>query len=721
MGTKIVLIGCGQIGMAAHLPTLDKLRKEGLLEIAAVCDADLSKAEAAARQFGVATFGADWRPLAKDTDANAVSVCLPPGPNAQVSAQALEAGLHVICEKPPGRNVVQAERMASAASSRPDLVHMIAFNRRFAPLYVKAMSNSRSLGEPAAFFGRFTRNALGADPSNTLNDWITSDGSHALDLAIATIGFPRCAAIARQRAGVGADNVWTIQLISERGSAIILFGFAAGRRVERFEWVGPGYDVLLELPERGEWAQQGAALQNWTAAELTQTEDVDVNYGFLGEYRWFIDAIVGRGPRPEADFIYGASFMRLVQTILESASGQLCPVTQPERTTPVSKSIQPKLSAPAIHLENERPVVQVMQSAAAQQKYFSVERLSQVAEQCDLRLRTEDNGAMPDISNAHALVLGWGAPSVAPEQIALARRLKLVVVLGASPNWALQPEALFERDILLCNTADAIAQSVAEHCLMFTLAGLRRLTDVDRRMRQGLWPPQSSRFLAARILIKYARRVPLIETLKPAIKPMAQRILHKAGSSNGHSSWNDLRGQIVGLIGWGHISKHFAELLQPFGCKLLVCSECGVPDELQSFNAQKASLGEVLGASKVISLHKGLTDRTKGMLDEQKLALIRPGTVLVNTARAGLIDEAALVNRARKGDIVIALDVFHQEPLPAKHPLRRLENVILSPHSGSSTPQCNRRVGAQALDILIDWAAGKPIPALDAARLATMS
>src|SRR5207237_344461 len=108
----------------------------------------------------IPVFGTDWQRLAKDTGADAVSVCLPPGPNAQISTEALESGLHVICEKPPGRNRAQAQRMADAAASRPGQVHTIAFNRRFSPLYLRAMEMSRNLSDPYAFYGKFTREAM---------------------------------------------------------------------------------------------------------------------------------------------------------------------------------------------------------------------------------------------------------------------------------------------------------------------------------------------------------------------------------------------------------------------------------------------------------------------------------------------------------------------------------------------------------------------------------
>ncbi len=714
-----MLIGCGKIAMAAHLPILSQLRQEGLLEIIGVCDLDQKKAKLAAETFAIPNFGTDWQELLHKIRPEAVSICLPPGPNAETATQALGLGLHVMCEKPPGRNPAQAERMADAALARPDLVTMIAFNRRFAPLYTRAIENSLPLGEPHAFYGRFTRPSLGDSPSTTAVDWITSDGSHALDLAVATMGFPHSVAVGRRCVGAGPDNVWTVQLFSEQGNAVLIFDFTAGRRIERFEWSGPGFDVLLELPQRGEWSQRGQSEQLWSAADLTHSSDFFVNYGFLDEYRRFIQVINGKEPRPQADFTYGWEFMKLVQTILNCPSGELRPVPLPiaregelllktAESSEIAKGGVPK-----------RPVVYILQSPDAQSKYFSVEYLSKVSESCDVRLRQDDNWRLA-IADADVLITGWGGVPLSPEDIATANELKLVIVIGASVK-AMSPEALFARNITICNTADAIAQSVAEHCLLLTLAGLRRLTEVDRQMHRGGWPPLFAGGFSKQSLINWAQKNSLMNSLKPMLKPVALAMKLGRDGAGKAAGWNDLQGQVVGLIGWGHIARHFCRLLQPFDCTLLVHSNHVNETDVATFRLHKASLGEIMGASRVISLHKGLTDQSHAMIGAQELALMQPGAVLVNTARGPLVDEAALIAKLREGRIVAALDVFHQEPLPKKHPFRRLNNVILTPHNAGSTPQCNQRVGDQALEILSNFLEGRPLRRIEYGHLANMT
>jgi phosphoglycerate dehydrogenase-like enzyme len=567
-----------------------------------------------------------------------------------------------------------------------------------------------------SFVGRFTRGSLGQAPSNAARDWITSDGSHALDLAIATLGLPSQLSVAKRRVGSGPDNAWLIQLSNEQGHAALWLDFAAGRRIERFEWAGPGYDASLELPEKGDFAaRQGT--ESWKSSEVSGSPDFAVNYGFLGEHRAFADAVAGRSPRPEADFAYGERFMRLVRQVLDAPDGP-GEVESEKVAVPVG-SAATRVTETVTAAAARRRVVAVLQAPDAARRYFSPAELAELSAVCDLRFVAPANSGSV-LAEADAVVLGWGAPPLSPAAFGQAQRLQLAVVLGASVKWALPSEALRPGRLSICNTADAIGQSVAEHCLLLTLAGLRRLTEVDSEMHDGGWPPQGGRMASIRKAAMKASRHRMLQPLKPYLKPAAKRVL-SAPSNNGGSAWSDLRGQSVGLIGWGHVARRFAELLAPFGCELLIASDHIGGDELQAFRARRASLGEVVAGARVISLHKGLNERTRGMIGADLLTTIPRGAVFVNTARAGLVDEAALVDRARKGDVLFALDVFHEEPLHRRHPLRGMRNVILSPHNASSTPQCARRVGDQALEILRNWMGGGEVAALTERQLEEMT
>jgi len=406
VGLKIVLAGAGAIGRAVHLPALAALREEGLVDLVGICDVNVVAAREMAAKFQVPGFGADLSDLVRRVDAQAVSIAIPPGPNAQLAIDALALGLHVMTEKPPARTVGQAQRMVQAASAHPELVTMTAFNRRHAPFYVRAIQASNALGPPRAFHGRFTRASLGHGPSDTATDWITSDAAHAIDLAIATMGVPARVSVARRLCGSGPDNVWTIQLHTASGSAVLVFDFAAGRRVERFEWSGPGYDVALELPGRGEWAVRGRPVEVWTvqgAQENTQGDRVFADYGFLDQYRAFVAAIQERR-QPPNNFAYGVTFMRLVATILDMQSGESCEFQAEVVEAPVPAAAKEQAR---VGLVPTRSAVWILQAPQARQRQFEISQLSSVADNCDLRLRVADEWRR-DLAKTHAIVTGWG-------------------------------------------------------------------------------------------------------------------------------------------------------------------------------------------------------------------------------------------------------------------------------------------------------------------------
>jgi D-3-phosphoglycerate dehydrogenase len=719
--TKVVAVGCGQIALAAHLPALAVLRDEGLVEVVA-CDADEAKATAAARQFGF-TAATDWREAAAAADA--VTILVPPGPSSEIAVAALEAGKHVVCEKPPGRDRSQAGAMAAAAAGRPELVTMVAFNRRYGPLYQRARDRSLQLGPPTTFSGRFSRGSMGESPSNTVTDWLTSDSIHALDLAIATMGFPTAVGVSRRAVGAGPDNVWTLHLHTDQGSALLFFHYAAGRRVERYEWAGPGYDVALEPPGTASFVEVRGGAEAWTAAD-EGAGDFWTGGGFVDEYRRFVGAVRDEQPRPESDFAYGARLMGLIGDCLDAPSGATVTVDAESTAAPAGTASATETAGTSVAgtAVEGRPEVLVHLPFAVRPRFFSVEQLGRLGDRAEIVDWSDDGAALAD---ARAVITGRGAGMLPSDFVERAPNLGLVVVLGASVR-GVQPEALLERGVAVTNTADAVARSVAEHTLALTLAGLRQIPQASTVMHQGGWR-------AGQKTVKRKGRSGLGKLVRKAVPLGLKQKLHAMLKRGGGGAarpasgparpqadgGSDLRGEVVGLIGWSYTARRFAELLAPFGCTILVFSEAADPSELAAAGARPASLGELLGSARVVSLHRGLSDSTRGFFDAHLLAQLRPGSVLVNTARGELIDERALVERLQVGDIVAALDVFDEEPLPAKHALRGLDNVILTPHVASATEQEELRMGDEAVRIVLDWIEGRPIPAIDAARLARMT
>jgi D-3-phosphoglycerate dehydrogenase / 2-oxoglutarate reductase len=158
----------------------------------------------------------------------------------------------------------------------------------------------------------------------------------------------------------------------------------------------------------------------------------------------------------------------------------------------------------------------------------------------------------------------------------------------------------------------------------------------------------------------------------------------------------ELGGKTLGLLGFGGIAGHMARLASGAGMRVLAWNRTPRAAAGVTF----VDLPELLAESHVLSLHLLLTDETRHILDAAALAAMRPGAILVNTARGGLVDEGALVAALQSGHLRhAALDVFDTEPLPAGHPFAALPNVTLAAHSGFNTPEAAETLIRRGLDI----------------------
>jgi D-3-phosphoglycerate dehydrogenase len=224
-------------------------------------------------------------------------------------------------------------------------------------------------------------------------------------------------------------------------------------------------------------------------------------------------------------------------------------------------------------------------------------------------------------------------------------------------------EAFAAAGVPVANCAGANTTSVAEWCLSATLALLRRTVEGDAAVRRGEWPQTT----------------------------MGGR---------------QLAGSRVGIIGMGAIGRRTAELFGAFGCSVSYWSRRRHDDA----PAKWAELDELLATSDVVVVVIALGTRTRGLLDEARLGLLKPGAVLVNGARGEVVDEAALARALATGAVgAAALDVFVTEPLPADSPLRTAGNVLLSPHMAGSTVQAALAIVGQSTDNLRRVLSGQPV------------
>jgi phosphoglycerate dehydrogenase-like enzyme len=210
--------------------------------------------------------------------------------------------------------------------------------------------------------------------------------------------------------------------------------------------------------------------------------------------------------------------------------------------------------------------------------------------------------------------------------------------------------------------------------------------------------------LALGLMLAAARRI-----------PAADAGVRDGRFQSGTEAGQILEGKTVGLIGLGRIGSRMAAYCKALGMTVLAWSQNLSAETATAAGAVRVGKEELLSAADVVSLHLQLSDRTRGILGAADLARMRPGAILVNTARAQLVDEAALMAAVSSGRLFAALDVFYREPLPAGHPLARAANVVLTPHLGYSAIEVYREYYQHAVENALAFLDGKPIRVLQAA------
>ncbi|HEX6685172.1 MAG TPA: hydroxyacid dehydrogenase [Candidatus Limnocylindrales bacterium] len=271
-----------------------------------------------------------------------------------------------------------------------------------------------------------------------------------------------------------------------------------------------------------------------------------------------------------------------------------------------------------------------------------------------------------ELSGIELLITAWGVPPLDEAVLAAAPKLGAVFHAGGTIR-RFCTDACWDRGLIIVTAADANAIPVAE----FTLASI----------------------------IYAGKRV------------FAASHGYRSRRANG---WRDPgllatasnHGRTVGLIGLSRIGRRVARLLEPFDLTVIASDPFAQQD---SAPAELVPLDELLRRSDIVSLHAPLLPQTRHMLDAQRLSLMRDGATLINTARGGLVDTAALTLELQSGRICAILDVTDPEPLPASSPLLDLPNVQLTPHLAGSTGSELTRMGDLIVAELAAYVAGKPL------------
>lgn len=175
----------------------------------------------------------------------------------------------------------------------------------------------------------------------------------------------------------------------------------------------------------------------------------------------------------------------------------------------------------------------------------------------------------------------------------------------------------------------------------------------------------------------------------------------------------DLSRSTLGIIGLGRIGRQIAKIGVAFGMEVIAWSQNLTDDVAQASGVRRVEKEALLREADWVTLHLVLSARTKGVIGESELAMMKPTAWLVNTSRGPLVDEAALISALEAGTLAgAALDVFDHEPVPSNHPLRAIPNVIATPHVGFVTENSYRIFYRDMVENLIAWLDGAPIRTL---------
>ncbi len=254
-------------------------------------------------------------------------------------------------------------------------------------------------------------------------------------------------------------------------------------------------------------------------------------------------------------------------------------------------------------------------------------------------------------------ILASGRVKINKAVLDRSERLKMIQRTGVGLD-SLDLNELKARNIPLYVNAGVNAESVAEHTLLLILACLRRLPEVHRNTAAGVWKKQEQ-----------------------GVKT------------------RELAGRTVGLIGMGSIAQTLVKLLSGFSVTVLYYDPFRLSGDVErELGTHYREFKQLLREAEIISLHCPLTEHTRGMIDRGAIDMMMDGAVLVNTARGGLIDNAAMAEALESGKLSFAgLDVHSEEPLSADNPVLGLSNVILTPHIGGVTRDSFRNMIRDAM------------------------
>ena len=305
-------------------------------------------------------------------------------------------------------------------------------------------------------------------------------------------------------------------------------------------------------------------------------------------------------------------------------------------------------------------------------KLFTPSALNRLRKLGDLVIHESDKEPTPEevaqlAHNADILITSWGSPNLDESLIRQLPHLRFVAHAAGSVK-PIVSDAMWSRGIRVVNSAKVLGMGVAETALGLTISTVKNFFNVSKSLSAGGW----------------------------------------------HEDYDDIREMFeltIGVIGGGMAGSHYMKLLQMFDVDILLNDPfITAEDAKKCYNAEKVELDELLRRSDVISIHAPSIPETHHMFNSDTLALMKKDAILINTARGSIIDEEALYQHMKAGNLKYAcLDVFDPEPPRSDHPLRTLPNCIMIPHLAGLTHNGLLRIGSHCVGEIERYLNGQPL------------
>jgi phosphoglycerate dehydrogenase-like enzyme len=305
------------------------------------------------------------------------------------------------------------------------------------------------------------------------------------------------------------------------------------------------------------------------------------------------------------------------------------------------------------------------------------QKLKQRAEVNIFRERLEtDTDLGRELKDVHALLLVRERTRFGEKQFSLAPQLKLIAQTGRTTGH-IDVATANKRGIAITVTPTDTGNSTVELTTALIFATLRRIPEIDRRMRTERWPAVAGQLF---------------------------------------------EGKTLGIVGLGRIGTQISRIANIFKARVLATGRTLTTDRAREAGAEAVSLDKLLRESDIVTIHVPLNPQTRGMIGAKEFALMKPGAILINTARGPIVSEAALLDALGSGRLGGAgLDVYDQEPLAMEHPIRRFDNVVLLPHRGYATVEILTERYQHAMENILSFMDGNSVNVINPEALDVLS